>query len=227
MFPQTYPQTALLSGTVTWSDGTLFDGYVLLALGLPSNGDGVWPTAMIGGKYPATRIPVWTVVPIIRGVFSPNTSIFFNSSIDPPGTKYGAYWYDINWRLLFPAVGVPATGFTISVNPYAISIPTLTVPSSPSTIPLPQTTPSTGSPLPGPYSTPMDFTLADGTILGAADGSNTAFTLSQACRKIDVRLNGVSLAPNYYTFVTGTQLVTFIAPFIPQAGADLYIMGWI
>lgn len=134
------PQTVTLTGTITWSDGTLFDGYVLLGLGLPSNATDVWPSLAVGaGKYPMLRLPIWTVVPIRQGVFDPNTKVFVNTSIDPPNSKYGAYWFDNNKRRIYPAAGVTAAPFTISASAngtYALTPgASLTLPLAPTTIP--------------------------------------------------------------------------------------------
>ena len=138
------PQTALLSGTVTWSDGSLFDGWLRLGLVLPQNSDGQWPTTVLAGETSPQRLPIWAEVPISAGAFDANTQILFNSSLNPPNTQYVAYWYDRNNRRLFPASNVNPTPFTISANPYPISIPTLTVPSTSATIPVPVDSPTQG-----------------------------------------------------------------------------------
>lgn len=133
----TSPSTSLLTGTVNWSDGSRFDGYLHLGLVLPQNGDGQWPTTTLAGQLPPQRLPIWTVVPISAGVFDANTKVFYNTSLDPPNSQYVAYWYDLNRRRLFPTTGTPPTPFTIAANPYAISLPTLTIPSTSATLPVP------------------------------------------------------------------------------------------
>lgn len=141
----TAPAFALLTGTVTWSDLTLFDGYVLLGLVLPSNSDGIWPSVSVnGGNVPPIRLPIWTQVPIAAGVFDQNSKIYFNSAITPDSTQYVAYWYDLNKRRISPATGSNPTPFTVNTGAYAIAIPTLTVPANSGVIPTPSDNPTLG-----------------------------------------------------------------------------------
>lgn len=130
------PSYATLSGTVTWSDGTLFDGYLYLGLVMPANSDGVWPTATLSGQGSPQRLPIWTVVPVMSGVFNPQTRVLYNNSLTPPHTQYVAYWYDLNMRRVAPGPTAITVPFSINVSPYVISIPTLTSPSTSNTIPV-------------------------------------------------------------------------------------------
>lgn len=139
------PSTAVLTGNVTWSDATPFDGYLLLGLVMPTNADGIWPTVTVGGgNVPPLRLPIWTMIPINAGVFDSNTKILFNSSISPDSTQYVAYWYDLNKRRIFPATGSNPTPFVISSASFAPSIPSLTVPATSGVIPAPSDNPSLG-----------------------------------------------------------------------------------
>lgn len=122
------PRKAQLTGAVQWSDGSNFDGYLLLGLAIPTNGEGVWPTVALGSAFPRQRLPQWVLIPIKDGTFDATTKVFFNGDIEPRGCQYGAYWYDINGRKLAPAGA--ATAFDITTDPYVISVPTLTVPSA-------------------------------------------------------------------------------------------------
>lgn len=136
----TTPNTAKLTGSVTWSDGSPFDGWLLLGLVLPENADGQWPTTVLNGATIQQRLPLWAKIPITAGAFDSQTSILYNTSVEPPASRYVAYWYDKNHRRIFPATGVPPTPFTISANPYAIALPTLTAPSNSATLPVPTET---------------------------------------------------------------------------------------
>lgn len=205
MFPVTTPQTAHITGNVSWSNGTAFDGYLLLGLGLPSDTNGAWPSLSIGmGKYPTLRLPLWTVVPISQGAFDQATSVFFNSSIDPPGSKYGAYWYDINWRLIYPATNVAATPFVISTNLYAITVPTLTIPTVAGSIPLPQ----------AGNNNPISPVIPGGplTISGTQDGVNVAFTLNGTPQYLQLFRNGQLLKLGADYSWSGTSVTMFVPP---------------
>ncbi len=143
----TIPAKAALTGTVTWSDSTPFDGYLLLGLVLPRNGDGQWVTVVMEGVFPTTSLPIWNVVPISAGQFDPNTFVWLNTSLTPENTQYVAYWYDLNNRRIYPSLlgGPPVTPFTITTAPYAISVPSLDPPSTASQYPVPQDSPSLGA----------------------------------------------------------------------------------
>lgn len=134
-------RTATLSGTVNWSDGSAFTGYVYVGLALPVNSDGVWTKAYLKDQsYPPVRIPRWTTVCIEEGVFDPQTKLYFNADLTPPGTKYLAYWYDQANRRIYPATGATAALFTIDATPFAITLPTLTLPTVASEVPTPEGT---------------------------------------------------------------------------------------
>lgn len=130
------PRTATLTGTVTWSDGTLFDGYLLIGIALPTNGDGDWPYIAADGITPPQRLPQWIFIPIKQGVIDAATKLWYNADLNPPGTQYVAYWYDSLKRLVVSGVPTP---FTISTASHAISLPTITVPNN-GTVPTPQDT---------------------------------------------------------------------------------------
>jgi hypothetical protein len=133
----TIPPKASLTGSPLWSDGTPFDGYVLLGLVMPQNADGQWPTLALEGVFPPVSLPIWTQIPISAGVFDPNSFVWLNTSVSPGHTQYVAYWYDLNKRRIFPATGTPPTPFTITTTAFAINIPTLTTPATSATLPTP------------------------------------------------------------------------------------------
>lgn len=138
------PSKATITGTVSWSNGVLFDGWLLLGIVRPENADGQWPSTVLAGQLAPQRLPIWLEIPISAGVIDTATKVFFNSSIEPPNTQYVAFWYDRNKRRLFPATGVAPTPFTISTDPYAITVPTLTIPSTSATLPTPSEVPTVG-----------------------------------------------------------------------------------
>jgi hypothetical protein len=134
------PLTAAISGSPIWSNSTPFDGYLYLGLTLPQDANGQWPTLTFAAQNPPQRLPIWTVVPIVAGVFDQNTKVWQNSTLDPPNTQYVAYWYDLNKRRIFPAIGATPTPFTIATDPYPIALPTLTIPSTSANYPVPDDT---------------------------------------------------------------------------------------
>lgn len=73
---------------------------------------------------------------------------------------------------------------------------------------------------------PVQFTYAGGDITGTLDGSNATFYLSYPVTSAVVVLNGATLSPTLH-YTHGANVITFIAPYIPQPGADILVQGWV
>lgn len=72
---------------------------------------------------------------------------------------------------------------------------------------------------------PAQFSYSAGTLTGTLDGANATFYLAYPVSSVVVHLNGVTLTPaTQYTH--GANAITFIAPFIPQADAEIVVEGW-
>lgn len=125
-------------GPVTWSDGSNFDGYLLLGIAPPTNSSGTtWPNIALQDSVSRQKLPLWTAVQIQDGKFNQNTTVFFSNNIQPRNCQYVAYWYDANWQRIYPAIGTPPSFFTITSDPYLITVPTLSVPTLAVTVPTP------------------------------------------------------------------------------------------
>lgn len=73
---------------------------------------------------------------------------------------------------------------------------------------------------------PISFSYFAGTVTGTLDGVNDLFFLSFPVSTVgEVILNGAVLTPVQH-YVSGTNTVTFLAPYIPQPGADILIQGY-
>lgn len=124
----TPPQSATLNQatTITWSDGDLFNGFLLLGLVMPRSGDR-WAEVDLGGQSPAERIPIFTRVPITDGKFDNTVGVLYTSSISPPHTQYAAWYYDAS---TYPPreIAGPSTFFTVSTPTLTPPILTLTSP---------------------------------------------------------------------------------------------------
>lgn len=131
------PQSATLdqSVTITWSDGTLFSGFLLLGLVVPSSGGTAWAELDLQGQAPGERIPKFTKVPVINGKFDNSVGVLYTTSISPPETKYACWYYDQSTNPPRQIAG-PSTLFTVTTA-------TLTPPSLTLTIPTPGVTPPT------------------------------------------------------------------------------------
>ena len=132
------PQTATLnqSETITWANGDLFNGFLLLGLVLPNSGGTTWAEVDLGGQSPAERIPIFTRVPVVDGKFDNSIGVLYNSSIAPPNTKYAAWYYDTS---TYPPrkIAGPSTLFTVSSTPLTPPSLTLTTPTAGTDAPTP------------------------------------------------------------------------------------------
>ena len=129
----TTPRIGKLTGTITWSDGSPFNGFAEICLVLPvTSANATWPKLSVQQSTPL-EVPIWTRVPINGGLFEPSTGLWFNADLTPVGTKYAIYYYDLNGVLL----GSPTGLFTISGELTTPPIYTLTVPQSGTAIPAP------------------------------------------------------------------------------------------
>ncbi len=78
----------------------------------------------------------------------------------------------------------------------------------------------------GGATAPIQFSYSAGTVTGTLDGANAQFFLAFPVSGVVVALNGSTLTPTqHYTF--GVNVITFIAPYIPQPGADILVEAWV
>lgn len=117
------------SGLVRWSNGELFDGYLMIGIappvGLADN------KVQYFGSLSKQQLPQWCRIAIISGVIDNVSRVFQNASIDPPNSRYAIYWTDRAFNVLYTPVAL----VTIATDPYQITVPTLTAPTAPTIIP--------------------------------------------------------------------------------------------
>ncbi len=132
------PRTAQLAtnpNPVVWNSGQGFNGYVWLAVNLPSG----YSQLTMFNSYVTQALPLYIKVPIVNGTIDTTTGVPWNSDIDPPGTSYYAYFCDNNNAVIAPTSG-SASPFSVGSSQYTLTVPTLSVPSyASSTPPTPQT----------------------------------------------------------------------------------------
>jgi hypothetical protein len=125
--------TATLTGSPAWSNGSPFNGYVLLITVMPGATSFPHAYTTSGQKV---RLPDRIKVPVVNGVFNQQTKIPYNAALEPPNTKYAAFWYDLrDVQQALP--GSSADFFSVTTATHAITIPTLTAPSAGTTVPTP------------------------------------------------------------------------------------------
>ena len=131
------PSVATLSQTasIAWSDGTLFNGFLLIGLVVPITGT-AWAELDLGGQSPGERIPLYTKVPVIEGQFSNEVGVIYNTSISPPNSKYACWYYD-NSNYPVRQIAGPSTLFTVTSATLTPPALTLTVPTAGTVAPTP------------------------------------------------------------------------------------------
>jgi len=112
------------TGTVTWSDGSNFNGFALC--GLKSMSGHADTDFTVGNAALANYLPRsnYTRLLIEEGQFNQVASLIYNADINPPGTYYVAWIYDSSGK----QIAGPSTAFQVSSGTFTIPSLTLTVP---------------------------------------------------------------------------------------------------
>lgn len=113
---------ALSTFSQSWSNGDLFDGYMLVGCVVPASR----PRCELGQYSGVVDIPIFTVFPITQGAFDQATELIYTSDLTPPGATYVAWLCDKN----FFQIGSVSTGFSVTSTPWTPPTITATVPSA-------------------------------------------------------------------------------------------------
>ena len=205
------PRKASLTGTVSWSSGELFTGFVLIGFALPSSVDYTYTRVALQNVYPPQRLPLWYRIPITNGQYDSTARIYWNIDVEPPNTKYAAWFYDVHNQ----KIAGPTALFTISTDSYTITVPTLTVPTASSTAPTPDVNPIDATGIVA-YTQFVDNETPSGTI----DGVNDTFTLTylpSPAISLQLFKNGQLLYKDVAYTLT-SQNIVMAADYIPQVG---------
>jgi len=167
---------------VTWDDGSALTGFLLVGLVLPTG----YAQGYYAATYPDVAIPTFLKVPIINGSFHTAESICYNADIEPPNSRYVAWYYDSTGQ----QIAGPTALFSVSTTtctPPSLTLPTPAIGLIP---PVPNSGPTVTSNMPiyyngGYYVVDYDSTLT----LDLADA------LSQEC----VPTGAVTLSTPIYT----------------------------
>jgi hypothetical protein len=108
------------AASVTWSNGTPFDGYILFNLVLPTG----YTSPAKSDAFPPQKLPTVIKIPIRAGVVNNRTKVPFTTAYLPPGVVYTSTWYDQQDNV----ISGPSASFSVTADPYTISVPTLTIP---------------------------------------------------------------------------------------------------
>lgn len=119
------------SSPVLWSDGSVFQGTLLLVylpplLGAITNYPAIYPRYEMGSRTLPIELPKRLPIPIIDGVLQDNKVLPLDA-IDPPNVKFYAIWTNR------PGVYIAGSAAVFSISAtgdYTITVPTLTVPTA-------------------------------------------------------------------------------------------------
>lgn len=192
------------ASNVTWSDAQLFQGYVLFLLALPLFDAEAYTKAFLKGDgYQQQRLPLRLKWPITNGVLNTSLRIWQNASITPPNSKYIAYFYDETRNQVAVGSGL----ITIAVDPYTLTVPTLTVPSATASTPTPedQVIPSTQA------------ITSIAPIVETASGTGSSVTITNSpVFTLGVFFNGQKLISGTDYNIVGTT-ITFLSLVVASA----------
>lgn len=209
------PRKASLSGTVSWSSGELFTGFTLIGVALPTSGDYTYSRLALQNVYPPQRLPLWYRIPITNGQYDGTARIYWNIDLEPPNTRYVAWFYDVHNR----QIGGPTAAFEVASESYTITVPTLTVPTTSTVPPIPDTNPEDSTSGTILYTTFVDNETPSGTI----DGVNDTYQLDHTPApqtSLMLYKNGQLLIPGTAFSLSG-QTITILAGYIPSTGDEL------
>jgi len=105
------PRKSTATGTIYWSNGDLFDGWLLIGVVPPQSGGTNWPTVKPSDMVSPIALPPFYMIRIKLGTPETNTKVFYTSDITPPNTEYVAWLCDINYQLMTTE---PSTTFTVT-----------------------------------------------------------------------------------------------------------------
>lgn len=118
------------ASTITWSDSSPFQGALLLIFLPPDYDTGVYPNIYprygMGARTLPLPLPKRIAIPIINGVLQDN-KVLPDSAIDPPAVKMYSLWLDRAGAII--AQG-PSLFSITSSGDYAVTPPTLTIPTA-------------------------------------------------------------------------------------------------
>lgn len=209
------------SSPIVWSDGALFNGYMIMIMALPNQGIQQWTQVALRNSQPKLKIPQRVKIPIKEGVYDNFTMFWSTDSLVPENVVYSVWFYDDTDQLI--AIGNQL--FTVNAfgnNPsnFTINPPTLTVPTTALTSPQPGSAPNTQ------VVTEIFGAPVRENVNGTKNGVNTAFTLNSAVYQVVLIIwNQTVLTQGVQYTLSGANL-TMIAPFIPAANDQLEDVRW-
>lgn len=120
------PRVAKFDGnqTITWSNGSPFNGFALIGIVLPTSGGTPWAYVSPGDNYPGAAVPTFQYASINDGKLNTQAGVFYNEDLSPPNSKYAVWYYDLTGR----PIGNVAGQFYATAPTVTLPTTTLTAP---------------------------------------------------------------------------------------------------
>lgn len=165
----------LSSSTISWSDGTTFDGFIVFLTVVPStfqqsgvNGEVISAIPTFAKSSPLQDAPLWTIIPIRNGEIDGNFKVWKTTNYNPRGCKYTVYLFDASWTQITGVSGFPSGLFTLTNDTYTFTLGAITVPSSDGSATTPQTGDDTLAIGSGSIATPGVFFVSRQTLTSSS-----------------------------------------------------------
>ncbi len=198
-----------------WSDGSLFNGYLLVGVALPTLSGTAFQAVHLGnGIGSAEPVSQFTKIPIREGKYDFNSGLFYNADLTPPGSIYVCWLYTSNGQGKLRQVSASINSFSVVSPTVTLALPSPTVPTTGS-VPNPDVSPSVPT-------SQVQMLLTFAVPQELPDGVITTFTFGSVPQAITY--NGLFLIPNTgYTRLGNT--ITLVdsngLPFAPETGASI------
>jgi hypothetical protein len=102
----------------TWSDGSLFTGFLLVGIIAPTY-SGVTVPFVGYDNIPSDASPTFILCPITDGIISSACGLIPSANLQPPNCAYVAWLYDVTKKLVAGPSTLTATSTTITVPTFS------------------------------------------------------------------------------------------------------------
>lgn len=116
------------TNTLTWSDASLFDGYVRITTSYPTG----YEQAFLISSQQEQMVPGDYIFPVSDGVINNTLAVWKTSDLSPFGLQYVWYAYDSTFKQL----AGPSASFTVTNDTFALPSLTISTVTPPPTMPL-------------------------------------------------------------------------------------------
>ena len=118
--------------TVTWSDATVFDGFLIIGVVPPTLSSTDFANVAVGNLSTFVPLPKFYRFRIDAGKVDQSVGVYYTSDVSPPGVTYVVQFQDKTGRMITSSW---SAAFTVTDSTFTPTVPTMTVPTSGATPP--------------------------------------------------------------------------------------------